>query len=226
MNRFYTLKIAAGRSCVSVIRCHLCALQNALKDSNTEQWTTASGVSRNQQLIISWNELKNVSCKRQIRNKNLREFLKACKIGKYCTVRANFVYQNMSFCQNNHLQENKIEIQVQDWNFSGRYKPGKGPVNNWKLQVPEQELFPILAKGYSLVSETRCVSFFGCLLPKFPGGKATAIMMFVQLNIFVGVFSLLFCLFIYLFGGGVLLLFFFLVFVWFFGFWGFFENGI
>lgn len=60
MNRFYTLKIAAGRSCASVIRCHLCGLENALKDSNTEQWATASGDLRNQQLVISWNELKNV----------------------------------------------------------------------------------------------------------------------------------------------------------------------
>lgn len=70
-NRFYRLKIAAGRSCVSVIRCHLCAPENALKDINTEHWTTASGDSRNQQPIISRNELKNVSCKRQIRHKTL-----------------------------------------------------------------------------------------------------------------------------------------------------------
>lgn len=122
MTRFYSLEIAAGRSYVSVIRWHLCALENALKDSNTEQWTTASGDSRNQQLIISWNELENVSCKRQIRNQILWQFLKACEMQNYCTVRSNFVFRNISFCPNNHLQENKIEIRVQEWNFSCRYK--------------------------------------------------------------------------------------------------------
>lgn len=114
MLRFYTLQIAAGRSFVSVIRCHLCALEHALKNSNTEQWTTASGDWRNQQPIISWNELKNVSCERQIRNEILWQFLKACKIGKYCT--------EIKFCASKHGFLHKKKINCKEIKLENRHQ--------------------------------------------------------------------------------------------------------
>lgn len=93
-----------------VIRYNRCALENALKDSNSGQRTIASGDSWNQQSIIFWNKLKKcVRYKRHTRNKILWQFLKACEIGKYCKANNNFTFQNMSLYPNNHSQEKEFK---------------------------------------------------------------------------------------------------------------------